>query len=57
LPKAERILALAIIQPERRALENQAGKPLARPPGQFLERPVEINVLSEPVKGDFHRNK
>jgi len=24
------------------------------PPGQFLGRPVEINVLLEPVKGDFH---
>ena len=27
------------------------------PPGQFLGRPVEINVLFEPVKGDFHQNK
>ena len=24
------------------------------PFGQFLGRPVEINVLFEPVKGDFH---
>ena len=31
-------------------LEAEHGQPL----GQFLRRPVEINVLFEPVKGDFH---
>ena len=31
--------------------EAEHGEPL----GQFLGRPVEINVLFEPVKGDFHR--
>ena len=30
--------------------ESEHGEPL----GQFLRRPVEINVLFEPVKGDFH---
>jgi hypothetical protein len=37
------------------ALDFQAehGEPL----GQFLGRPVEINVLFEPVKGDFHFKK
>src|SRR5450631_3694454 len=30
--------------------EAEHGEPL----GQFLGRPVEINVLFEPVKGDFH---
>ena len=30
--------------------EAKHGEPL----GQFLGRPVEINVLFEPVKGDFH---
>ncbi len=30
--------------------EAEHGEPL----GQFLGRPVEINVLLEPVKGDFH---
>ena len=30
--------------------EAEHGKPL----GQLFRRPVEINVLFEPVKGDFH---
>ncbi len=33
--------------------EAEHGEPL----GQFLGRPVEINVLFEPVKGDFHLGK
>ena len=34
----------------KHALSAGNGEPL----GQFLGRPVEINVLFEPVKGDFH---
>ena len=32
--------------------EAEHGEPF----GQFLGRPVEINVLFEPVEGDFHRD-
>ena len=31
--------------------QSEAG--YGEPPGQFLGRPTEINVLFEPVKGDF----